>query len=225
MKSTELKPTTSSNTNSQKENTGKPFFQKDSEGDFFSKGNFLGGGNFFQPSSPSVQMKANKSQPKDVKLTRAADKDAEYWDEKYYKEYEIGHSWVMIERADKSKDSYGFWPLSGFDPSECLKSVDGKVHHPDTAHTPTAMFSAMVSEDELKKGEQFAADNDTADYNLLTNNCTSFARDFFDECGQIAPSAGLIIEDPNALHDAIEESNGWKGLDPLETKKPSKKAK
>ncbi len=211
----ELKPKHSTSNHKNDSKSNQPFF---------SERKFFGGGEFFKPSSPVIQKKS-KTQTKDIKLTLAADKEAEYYDKAYFRGFEIGHSWVMIERADKSQDSYGFWPKTVFNASRFWESVDGKVKHPDTSHTPTAMFSAKVSQDELQKGEKYAADNANSKYNVLTYNCTHFARDFFQKCGQYAPPAGLIIEDPNALHDAIEKHNGYKGLTPLETEKPPKKSK
>jgi hypothetical protein len=189
---------------------------------------------FFKPANAAIQKKDEKkaasSLPKDIKMTIAADKEAEYMSKEYINDSAVGHSWIMLQ-TPTGKDSYGFWPANlgsggGFDPSHPGKSVAGEVRHPDTSHTPNAKYTVDIDANQLKAGEKYAATKKSANYNLLAFNCTTFARQFFYESsGKSAPSAGMLIEDPNGLYESIETINGAKGLDPTENKKPSKKSK
>lgn len=187
--------------------------------------------NSFIPSSPDLVQKKSKTSglPKDIKMSIAADKEAEFLSKEYISNSAVGHSWIMLERPGGAKDSYGFWPANlgsggGFNPSEPWKSVSGEVRHPDTSHIPNAKHTVNIDSNQLKKAEKYADDNASTDYNLLTYNCTSFARDFFQEAGQSAPSAGMLIEDPTGLYSSIEELNGSKGMDANENVIPTKKS-
>jgi hypothetical protein len=195
---------------------------------------------FFKPAAvptagtTPVQLKEEKkatSLPKDIKMTIAADKEAEFMSKEYIDNMAVGHSWIMLEKPGGAKDSYGFWPANlgnggGFDPSEPWKDVAGEVRHPDTSHTPNAKYTVNIDSKGLASGEKYAASKASAPYNLLRYNCTTFAREFFYEgSGRSAPSAGMLIEDPNGLYDSIEQINGYRGLDPVENKKPSKKSR
>jgi hypothetical protein len=193
---------------------------------------------FFKPAAQvttsgaaPVQMKEKAAAlPKDIKLTIAADKEAEFLSKEYIDNSAVGHSWIMLEKPGGVKDSYGFWPANlgsggGFDASQPWKSVAGEVRHPDTSHTPNAKYSVNIDSTGLATGEKYATSKASADYNLLSYNCTTFAREFFyKSSGSSAPSAGMLIEDPNALYDSIEMINGARGLDPNENAKPSKKS-
>lgn len=192
--------------------------------------------------SPSLGMKINdpiqrkdneksSALSKDIKLTIAVDKQADYLSKEYLDEAAVGHSWIMLQKPMGIEDSFGFWPANlgsggGFNLKEFWKDVEGEVRHPDTSHTPNAKYSVQIDSNQLLEGEKYAVDKAKAKYNLLWYNCTTFARDFFEKSsGKSAPSAGLLIEDPNALYESIEMINGAKGLDPNKNKKTSKKAK
>ena len=72
---------------------------------------------------------------------------------------------------------------------------------------------ALVKED-LKKGVDYAKGKASAAYNLLRYNCTTFAREMFAAAtGKSAPSGGLLIDNPNSLHNEIEKQNKKLGLD------------
>ncbi len=156
---------------------------------------------------------------KDVEITIAADKEAGFFTREYFQEARVGHSWIMIKDKDGKEDSYGFWPKDagrggGFDPRRPWKSVPGEVRHPDTAHSPTSSAKHRISMDDLKKGIDYAKGKATAAYNLLRYNCTTFAREMFAAAtGKSAPSGGLLIDNPNSLHNEIEKQNRKLGLD------------
>lgn len=185
------------------------------------------------PSTYSGVQREKKAQslPKDIQLTIAADKEADYLDDAYVDDAAVGHSWIMIKMPSGLEDSYGFWPANlgsggGFDASQPWKDVAGEVRHPDTTHTPNAMYTVNIDTTQLAEGQKYAVEKASANYNLLWYNCTTFARNFFEKAsGMSAPSAGMLIEDPNALYASIEALNGAKGLDAKGNKKPSKKTK
>lgn len=171
----------------------------------------------------------NKQQlPKNIHLTIAADKQAEWWTPEWYDDFNVGHSWVMITMADGQKDSYGFWPANlgrggGFNPKQPWVDIAGEVRHPDTAHSPTATKTLAIDNQQLKAGIKYATAHAKDNYNLLTYNCTTFARAMFEEAtGQSSPYAGLIIDDPNDLAASIEEHNQARGLDRTENPIPKK---
>lgn len=158
--------------------------------------------------------KTKGSGAKDIKVTIAADTESEFLS-KEYREGAVGHAWIKIQEPGQNEDSYGFWPANlgaggGFDPSQPWKSVAGEVRHPDTSHKPKQEMSEMTDAAGLAEGIKYAGDNASTNYNLLTYNCTSFARQFFKKAtGVSAPSAGFIglAENPNWLADGIEKRN------------------
>jgi hypothetical protein len=151
-----------------------------------------------------------------IEITIAADKDAEWWTPEWYSELEVGHSWIDIKMPDQSEDSYGFWPVDVFNPKRPWRDVPGEVHNPDTEHPPTALLTEKITAEQLMNGLKYAASKATAMYNLLMFNCTTFAREMFEKAtGKSAPSGGLLIDDPNDLHDSIEEQNKEAGISPL----------
>ncbi len=196
-----------------------------SEGKMISKEVTSQGGN----SAVQRTTKKAGSLPKYIKLTIAADKEADYFDDDYFDNAAVGHSWIMIKMPSGLEDSYGFWPANlgaggGFDPSKPWKDVDGEVRHPDTAHTPNAKYTVDIDTNQLGEGQKYAVEKASAKYNLLWYNCTTFAREFFEKAsGRSAPPAGTLIEDPNALYTSIERLNFYKGLDATGNKKPAKK--
>jgi hypothetical protein len=158
--------------------------------------------------------KKAKGGPKDIKVTIAADTESEFLSPEY-KAGAVGHAWIKIQEPGKPEDSYGFWPANlgaggGFDPSQPWKSVAGEVRHPDTSHTAKQEMSEMTDAAGLAEGIKYAGDNASTQYNLLTYNCTTFARQFFKKStGVSAPSAGFIGlgENPNWLAEGIEARN------------------
>lgn len=169
--------------------------------------------------------------PKDIKFTIAADKEAEWWTPEWYEQFNVGHSWIMVEMANGSRDSYGFWPANlgsggGFNPSRPWQDVDGEVRQPDSAHSPTAKQTVNIDATQFAEGVKYASGKVSAKYNLLRYNCTTFAREMFEKAtGLSAPFGGLLIDDPNDLADSIAMGNAQHGLDPKEGPLPSKKAK
>src|SRR5262249_19697594 len=103
--------------------------------------------------------------------------------------FNIGHAWIMIDKSDGSKDSYGFWPgdmtvLSALRGGSWI----GQIMHPDTAHEPDALFTRKVSSRDLERGIQYANSKAHAYYNLLGFNCATFAREMFQvTTGEIPP--------------------------------------
>jgi hypothetical protein len=151
---------------------------------------------------------------KDVDMTIAADKEAGFFTRTYFVDAQVGHSWIKIKEKDGKEDSYGFWPDRGFDPAKPWRTVAGKVRNPDDSHSPTSAFSAKISVEDLKRGIDYAKTKVTAGYNLLRFNCTTFAREMFAaSTGKSAPSGGLLIDNPNSLHNEIEKQNRKRGLD------------
>lgn len=158
--------------------------------------------------------KAKSGGAKDIKVTIAADVESEFLS-KEYREGNVGHAWIKIQEPGQNEDSYGFWPANlgaggGFDPSQPWKSVAGEVRHPDVSHTPVQEMSEMTDAAGLAEGIKYAGENASTNYNLLTYNCTTFARKFFKKAtGVSAPSAGFIglAENPNWLAEGIEKKN------------------
>ncbi len=156
---------------------------------------------------------------KDIEMSIAADKEAGFFTREYFKEARVGHSWIMLKHKDGKEDSFGFWPANigrggGFDPRRPWKSVPGEVRNPDTAHSPTGLMKAKIGKEDLKKGVEYAKGKASAAYNLLRYNCTTFAREMFAAAtGKSAPSGGLLIDNPNSLHNEIEKQNKKMGLD------------
>ena len=118
----------------------------------------------------------------------------------------IGHTWIIIHTPDGGEDSYGFWPDKlGIDIAVGGLS-NGRVHHPDNAHKPDAIYPAMTDLQGLQKGVDYANRNKNAMYNLFFFNCATFARTMFEvSTGQVAPSGGLLIDSPNELAEKIKK--------------------
>jgi hypothetical protein len=127
---------------------------------------------------------------------------------------DVGHTWVKLTDDSGTKYSYGFWPQSGFDPKSPRKSVAGCVHHPDTTHEPPSATEYKGIEYTISKASftkaiaaAEAVCKASPDYNLFSNNCTSFAIDVV-KAADVAPppSTTLAIDNPNALFEGIEET-------------------
>ena len=158
--------------------------------------------------------KTEKGAKKDIKVTIASDVESEFLSSEYVAG-NVGHSWVKVDEPGKAQDSYGFWPANlgnggGFDPSRPWKSVAGEVRHPDTSHTAKQEMSVQTDSASLAEGIKYAGEKASVNYNLLTYNCTTFARQFFKKAtGESAPSAGFLglAENPNFLANGIEKRN------------------
>jgi hypothetical protein len=125
----------------------------------------------------------------------------------------VGHTWVKLSTNNGERWSFGMWPQTGFDPHHPFTSVAGCIHHPDTAHEPPAA-TAYKSIDYVLTDKQYAAGLAYAqgqcklapDYNLMSNNCTSFAIETAKAAGVAPPpSTTLAIHNPNALYEGIDE--------------------
>lgn len=167
-------------------------------------------------SPPPFQLAGGKKGGnKDIDVTIAADTESEFLSREYREQGAVGHAWIKIKEPGKAEDSYGFWPANlgaggGFDPSKPWKTVAGEVRNPDTSHTSKQEFTVKTDAEGLAQGLQYAGESASRNYNLLTYNCTSFARKFFKKStGKTAPSAGFLglAENPNWLADNIEKKN------------------
>ena len=142
------------------------------------------------------------------------------------------HRFSPVANADDL--SFGFWPRQwrlidadtgdalvdadqdeissgGFDSSKFWKSVDGEVRSPDEFHTPKGLKSKKVKFEDVMSAMEYASKMKDEAYNLLSYNCTTFAREMYKiGTGSAAPSAGLLIEDPNTLYNSIwREAKLW----------------
>jgi hypothetical protein len=123
--------------------------------------------------------------------------------------HNVGHSWIRLKDKSGSYWTYGFWPQTGFDPSDAFKDVEGCVHHPDTAHRPTSQQTFELTDSEFSAAKAKAESICLArpKYNLFGLQCTDFA-------GQVLAAAGkgplggfgLIWESPNALNSWIKSN-------------------
>ncbi|MBW2738206.1 MAG: DUF4157 domain-containing protein [Deltaproteobacteria bacterium] len=116
--------------------------------------------------------------------------------------HKVGHSWLKLVDTSGNYWTYGFWPQKGYDPSDLKKDVEGCVHHPDTAHSPTASqtFELAVTEFAAAKAKAVSICHTKPKYNLFGLQCTEFVRQVLDAAGSgTALGFGLIWESPNAL--------------------------
>ncbi|MCH7624646.1 MAG: DUF4157 domain-containing protein [Chloroflexi bacterium] len=178
------------------------------------------------------------SDPKDAiyDISIAVDKEAKWTESEFFREAAVGHAWVIISSPVANVDdlSFGFWPRQwrlidadtgaaltdtdqeevtsgGFDASKFWKSVDGEVRSPDEFHTPKGLKSKQVKFEGVMSAMEYASKMKDEAYNLLSYNCTTFAREMYKiGTGSAAPSAGLLIEDPNTLYNSIwREAKIW----------------
>jgi hypothetical protein len=125
----------------------------------------------------------------------------------------VGHTWVKFLSNGGEQYSFGMWPQYGFDPTSPWKSVKGCVHHPDTAHEPPAATEYLDIDYPVTKPKYDSAllkaqtiCKASPDYNLFSNNCTSFAIEVVRAAGVTPPSSTtLAVHNPNALFEGIEE--------------------
>lgn len=113
----------------------------------------------------------------------------------------VGHSWVKLTHTNGAYWTYGFWPQTGFT-SNYREDVEGCVHHPDTAHTPTSTQAFELTADQFEAALAEAKDVCTTKpkYNLFSLQCTSFVRRIMKAAGQEPGGGfGLIWDSPNAL--------------------------
>lgn len=123
--------------------------------------------------------------------------------------HKVGHSWLKLVDTNGNYWTYGFWPQTGFDPSNSSKDVEGCVHHPDTAHKPTSSqtFDLTPQEFASARAKAVAICAARPKYNLFGLQCTSFVGLVLAAAGK-RPAAGfgLIWESPNALDSWIRSN-------------------
>jgi hypothetical protein len=82
-----------------------------------------------------------------------------------------------------------------------LKNVPGRVEEPDTAHTPKGTKEYDLTQAQVGSLISYVNSKRSANYNLYTFNCTTFAVESIRSAGQVAPSGsswGICL--PNALY-------------------------
>lgn len=137
----------------------------------------------------------------------------------------VGHTWVKLSDDAGTHYSYGFWPQTGFNSKKPLSTVDGCVHHPDTAHEPPDAKNYLAMDYTLTNANYSKALDHAQSvcrarpgYNLASYNCTTFAIDVA-RAAQVSPpsSTTLAIHNPNALYEGMEEKReeGHPGLGAL----------
>jgi len=123
--------------------------------------------------------------------------------------HKVGHSWLKLKSKGGDYWTYGFWPQTGFDPSNAFQDVEGCVHHPDTAHSPTSEQTFELTDAEfaaaMAKAKSICLT--TPKYNLFGLQCTDFVKQVLEVAGKgSALGFGLIWESPNALHSWIKSN-------------------
>jgi hypothetical protein len=116
--------------------------------------------------------------------------------------HNVGHSWIRLEDDTGRFWTFGFWPQVGFDPENSKADVEGCVHHPDTAHKPTASQTFELTAAEFASAFTTATDVCTMKpkYNLFGLQCTDFVKRVLTAAGKGSFGGfGLIWESPNAL--------------------------
>jgi uncharacterized protein DUF4157 len=115
----------------------------------------------------------------------------------------VGHSWIRLTDTTGTDWTYGFWPTEGYNPAHITADVDGCVHHPDTAHQPSATrtYRLTAAQFAAAKAKAISVCTTRPNYNLFGLQCTEFVRQILASAGQ-APALGfgLIWESPNALN-------------------------
>jgi len=87
-----------------------------------------------------------------------------------------------------------------------FKSVPGRVEEPDTAHQPKIGKSYDLTQAQVTSLMTYVNSKRSADYNLYTFNCTTFAVECVEQAGQAAPSGSIMgIALPNALYSDLYE--------------------
>jgi hypothetical protein len=116
--------------------------------------------------------------------------------------HNVGHSWLRLEDDTGRFWTFGFWPQVGFDPRNASADVEGCVHHPDTAHRPTASQTFELTAAEFASAFTTATDICTTKpkYNLFGLQCTDFVKRVLTAAGKGSFGGfGLLWESPNAL--------------------------
>jgi hypothetical protein len=137
----------------------------------------------------------------------AADRESEDWFESTIGG-EVGHSWVKLIDDGGSVYSFGFYPEVSTTASGM--SEVGSLMHPDQAHDGKPGYIDLtlpLTEEAMESAFAFIAGRceERLDYNLYTNNCTSFVIDVANAAGlQLAIGTGVVSE-PNDVYEWIVE--------------------
>ncbi len=123
----------------------------------------------------------------------------------------IGHTWVKLRDDAGARYSYGFYPETRVDASG--ESVPGCLVHPDTGHdTPGSGSYIDVDYDITEAGFESAlvvAEEHARlkpDYNLYTDNCTTFVIGMAKAAGVQPPiGATFFVDNPNAMYYGIQQ--------------------
>lgn len=159
-----------------------------------------------EPATPE----SGEQKPKSGTITLSVRKGGSPFTSDFWEGLNVGHAWVDIVRPDGQPDSWGFTAadVQNFPVKTPWKDVEGLVLHPDGSSGASAQLPEPVDEEQLEKGEKWAASKQGAKYNLFGLNCAQFASSMFEETtGKSAPSGlfGALIANPNSLSDAVNK--------------------
>ncbi len=137
---------------------------------------------------------------------------------------EVGHTWVIFKHLTAggqriSDESYGFWPLGGF--NHPTLPVPGVVKSPDYQHDKDPeqrRLDFQITPEQYMKGLDRAVTlmKSPPDYKLIEYNCTKFARDialtvgvtFPENAYLTVPTASMKAWNPNALFTEMGKNKG-----------------
>ncbi|MFG3281335.1 hypothetical protein [Streptomyces sp. NPDC048111] len=133
----------------------------------------------------------------------------------------FGHAWVALYSKQPGRKAqcttYGFFPATTPNGLEALKTVPGTVlvDHDKPDRASAKLDPIGLTEAQAEAVKRYASANSSHAYNLLSFNCTSFARGLYKAAtGLEAPGVGLpILENPNLLQDKIKQFNDRQKVD------------
>jgi hypothetical protein len=128
----------------------------------------------------------------------------------------VGHTWIELDEDPKL--SYGLHPIK---PGHPFKSVPGIIKNPDVPQggkIRRMSFPISAEARDRVAAEIEKRSNSGPVYNLMTTNCTTFARDMAKEAGVPFPGGATVIPvgplgfiksklwNPNQLYEDAENS-------------------
>ena len=145
---------------------------------------------------------------------------------------DVGHTWLEFEPWDDLADralaelgqrekpeSIGFYPGEAFSLNP-LESVPGRLNDPDP-HRGDASHQVEfpITLGQLLAVYDYAMEHRSAEYNLYTYNCTTFAVEALRAANVAAPSGDVLgVDFPNALAEKLVQLRPVDAVEPLSIK-------
>ncbi|MEY8525267.1 RHS repeat-associated core domain-containing protein [Lachnospiraceae bacterium 38-10] len=116
---------------------------------------------------------------------------------------DVGHTFIIIDYGNGTTYTKGFYPESGVTTKDIIlrKDVIGKVYD-DTGHEYNESLTYQITEEQADELLEFV-NNYNEKYNMISNNCTTFAVKALESIGIDVPTTKHTWTLPNDIDEIV----------------------